>query len=211
MPGMSAYRIADGAVTGTAAKVAFEAPGQVLLLLLVERGRRHHHACGAEAALEALAFHELLLDRVQLPLGTTSGGCQPLDGSDRVPLGADGGIDAAVDRGPVHVHRAGAAVPAVAALLHAGVALFAQEGTQALPRAGVRAGRCSVNLDGHPQAPFESVVGPVCADPARGGQKSPETGISWAPSGADNSARISSASRCVMSRRQAGSPWMSSW
>src|SRR6478735_7854463 len=105
MPGMSAYRIADGAVTGTAAKVAFEAPGQVLLLVLIERRRGHHHACGAEAALEALAFHELLLDRVQLPLGITSGGCQPLDGSDRVPLGADGGIDAAVNGRAVHMYR----------------------------------------------------------------------------------------------------------
>ena len=210
--GVPADRIGDGAVAGAAAEVALQVAGQVLLLVLIERRCGHHHACGAEAALKALAFHELVLDRMQLPLGTAGGGCQPLDGGDRVPLGADGGIDAAVDRGPVHVHGAGAAVPAVASLLHTRVALLAQDRPQALPRTWVSAGMCSVDLDSHAQAPFGSVVVAAAGpSPARGGQKSPETGIPCASAGVASSARISSASRYVMSRRQAGSPWMSSW
>ncbi len=103
--------------------------------------------------------------------------------------------------------------------LDAEVALFAQEGAQALARARLRPSVAgSVDLDGHAQASFccsvlnDSAWVDGCGEVACGGQKSPETVSGPSPEpGSHSSARISSASRYVMSRRHSGSPWMSSW
>ncbi len=207
VPLEAADGVRDGPVTGAAAQVALEVPRQVGLLLVVEGGRRHHHAGGAEPALEALPFHELLLHRMQARAGGGAG--QALHRGHGPAVGTDGRVDAAVHRGAVHVDGAGPAVAAVAALLDTEVALLPQERPQALarPRFGLRSG--PVDFDGHAQAP--SCCGEACGDVRRGGQKSPETWAAGVPAGAASSARISSASRYVMSLRQAGRPWMSSW
>jgi hypothetical protein len=124
-------RVGDGAVSGAAAEVALERARQVGQLRLVQRGGRHDHPGGAEAALEALRVQEALLHRVQAGRRR-----QALDGGDLPALGAEGRIDAAVHRHAVDVHGAGAAVAGVAALLDAEAALLAQVRPQALPGAG---------------------------------------------------------------------------
>ena len=201
---MAAHGVADGPVARAAAQVPLQASGQVLLLGFVEGCGRHHHAGGAEAALEALPVQELLLHRMErFARGSAGGSGQALDGGDGVAVCAHGRVDAAVHRCAVNVDGAGAAVPAVAALLDAKTALFAQERAQALAgaRLGVRC--CAVDFDGHDQAPscgMDSRRG-LC-----GGQKSPDTRPGTAPARVSSSARISAARRYVMSRRQAGRP-----
>ena len=180
---VSADRVPDGAVARATAKVALQVPRQVLLLFLVERRGGHHHARRAEPALESLRVQELLLHRMQL---TAVG--QALDGGDVAAFRAGCRVEAAVHRTPVHVHRAGSAVPGVAALLHAQGALFAQEGAQALARE-----RCSVNVGavdpvGHGNPSFGG--GAAAAD-------GPASGTAGA-AGAASSARTCSASRSVM-------------
>ena len=154
VPLAAADGVRDGPVARAAAQVPLEVPGQVGLLLVVERGRRHHHAGGAEPALEALPLHELLLHGVQsrgagFGAGFTAAGAggagQALHRGHGPALRADRGVDAAVHRGAVHVDGAGPAVAAVAALFDAEVALLAQERPQALPRPGLGLRRSAVD------------------------------------------------------------------
>ena len=141
---VAADRVCDGAVTGAAAQIAFEVAGQVGSLLVVERCSRHHHAGGAESALEPLGLQELFLHRVQFAvLGQT------LNGGDRFALGADCRVDAAVDGCAVDVHGAGTAVTAVAALFNAEVALLAEEGAEALSGAGCGLRGRTIDLNCH--------------------------------------------------------------
>ena len=221
-------------VAGAAAQVALEVPRQVGLLLVVEGGRRHHHAGRAETALEALPVQELLLHRmecgaVRARSGGGAGGSQTFHGGDGAALGADRGIDAAVHRHAVHVHRAGAAVAGVAALLHAEVALLAQERPQALAGPGFGLRRAPLislavvsSISMAMLRPLPSggpVLGPASAR-AEGSASGAGPAAARShriraadrvPAGAVSSARISSASRYVMSLRQAGRPWTSSW
>src|SRR5215471_1921463 len=63
-------RLDDVDVAGAAAEVSGDRPADLVLVgvlvALDERARSHHHARGAEAALEAVLLHEALLDGVQL-------------------------------------------------------------------------------------------------------------------------------------------------
>ena len=134
--------IDDRAVAGAAADVALERMRQVGLVGLVERGRgrRHHHAGGAVAALEGLRVMEGLLDGMQLAvLG------EAFDGGDLLAFAAEGRHQAGMERLAVHPHRAGAAVAGVAAFLDAEHFQVAQEGAQAL--AGLRFGRVQAAID----------------------------------------------------------------
>src|SRR5207247_4064290 len=67
--------------------------------------RGHHHARRAEAALQAVAFDEPLLDRVELAVFG-----EVLDGTDRTPVGHRREHRARLDRRLVEPHDAGAAV-----------------------------------------------------------------------------------------------------
>ena len=153
VPFPSADGVLDGAVSRAPAQVPLEVAGQVCLLLVVKGGRRHHQAGRAKTTLEALPVQELLLHRVECgavggvrPSGGTRGS-QSFDRGDGAALRADGGINAAVHRHPVHMHRARAAVAGVAALLHAQVPLLAEERPQALAGAGFGLRRDAVDLD----------------------------------------------------------------
>ena len=78
----------------------------------------HHHAGGAEAALEALFGPGTAAARgAALLAAAPDRPGESLDGGDGLALGADGRVDAAVHGGAVDVHGAGTAVAAVAALL----------------------------------------------------------------------------------------------
>src|SRR5690606_20735656 len=148
-----------------AAQVALEVARQVLALRVVERRGGHDHAGRAEPALEALRVEELLLHGVQRvaravrvvvarahapvrPVARARGGGEALDRRDLVPGGAPRGVHARVHGDAVDVHGAGAAVARVAALLHAERALLAQEGPQALARAGLALGGAAVDRHG---------------------------------------------------------------
>ena len=139
---LAVQRIDDRAVAGAAADVALEGMRQVLAMRLVERlrGRRHHHAGGAVAALEGLGVVERLLHRMHLAvLG------QALDRGDLAALAAESGHQAGMERLAVEPHRAGAAVAGIAAFLDAEHLQVAQEGAQAL--AGLRFGRIEAAID----------------------------------------------------------------
>ena len=134
--------IDDRAIAGAAADVALERVRQVGLVGLVERGRGrgHHHAGGAVAALEGLRVVEGLLDGMQLAvLG------EALDGGDLLAFAAERRHQAGMERLAVHPHRAGAAVAGVAAFLDAEHFQVAQEGAQALAR--LRFGRVQAAID----------------------------------------------------------------
>ena len=113
------HRLDDVLVAGAAAQVAGQRPADVLLGgvgVLVEQGLGgHHHARGAEPALQAVLLPEALLQRVQL-----AGAGQALHRADLVPVGLDGEHGAGLDRAAVHQHRARAAVGGVAAHVRAG-------------------------------------------------------------------------------------------
>jgi len=106
-------RIGDSAVAGAAAQVALHGPGQVGPLRLVQRMDRHHHARGAEPALEALRLGEAALCRVHLRPA------QPLYRRDLAVRRAEGRHQAAMHRHPVQQHGAGAAIAGAASLLDA--------------------------------------------------------------------------------------------
>ncbi len=132
----SVQRVDDRAVAGATADVALQGVRQVGLVRFVEgrRGRGHHHAGGAVAALEGLRVVERLLDGMKhAVLGET------LDGRDLAAVAAKGGHQAGMERVAVEPHGAGAAVAGIAAFLDAEHLEVAQEGAQAL--AGLRFGR----------------------------------------------------------------------
>ena len=92
--------------------------------------RRADLAGGAVAALEAVVLDERGLQRVQ-----RAGRAQAFDRHDLVALVHDGERQARVDAPAVDQHRAGAALPVVAALLGAGqVQVLAQRVEQRCPR-----------------------------------------------------------------------------
>ena len=85
-------------------------------LLVGQHGRAHHEPRGAEAALDAPAVGQGLLDRVQAPVGRG----QALDGGDARSVGAGRGHQARQHGPAVEVDGAGAALALGAALLGAG-------------------------------------------------------------------------------------------
>ena len=186
VPVASQHGVLDGPVAGAAAEVALEVPGQVLQLLLVEGRGRHDQPGGAEAALESLGPGHLLLHGRQRSGGSLDRG-EALDGGHFAALGAHRRVDARMHRNRIDMDGAGAAVPAVAALLHAQRALGAQEGAQALPRLGGAGGRIPVDVDGHGTQPSIGTRG-----------------------AGNSSARTSRPRRWVIASRHGGRPWMSS-
>src|SRR5581483_9417058 len=175
--GLAVERILDRAIAGAAADVALQRCAEILALRLVQRRAGQDHAGRAEAALEALRVEERLLHRMHFAIGAKA-----LDGRHRMPFGAKRRNETAVHRLAIEQHGAGAAIAGVAALLHAEMAEFAQEGAQALARARCLRKRLAVDLKTHGRAPALEI-----------------------------SDRISSASRSVICLRQNGLPWMSSW
>ena len=176
-PSCAADGVLDGPVARAAAQVALEVAGQVLLLFVVNVAavismpavqKPHWKPCRSRNCCCTGCS-------VARPRRRRPG--QPFDGGDGVALGADGRVDAAVHRRAVHVHGAGTAVAAVAALLDAQVALLAQERPQALAgaRRELSAGVPLISMAMH-QAPSCCVVcrgrrtAGLC-----GGQKSPDT------------------------------------
>ena len=88
-----------------------------------QRPGGHHHARGAEAALQAVALHEALLHRVELAVLL-----EALDRADLVAAGHRGEHGAGLHRLAVQPDHAGAAVAGVAAPVRAGQAeVVAQE------------------------------------------------------------------------------------
>src|SRR5437764_7335230 len=79
------HRLDDVLVAGAAAQVAGQRPAHLLLggiRVLLEQGRGgHHHARGAETALESVLLLETLLERMQL-----TGTGQALDGPELTPV-----------------------------------------------------------------------------------------------------------------------------
>jgi hypothetical protein len=98
--------------------------------LVEKRDRRHDLAGRAVAALEGVAFDESALHWME-PLAVR----QPLDCGDLVVLVGDRKREAGKGSATVDVHRAGAALPVVAALLAARQAeMVAQHVKQCHPR-----------------------------------------------------------------------------
>ena len=110
----AANGVLDRAITGATANIAFQSPGEILPLRLIQARRRHDQAWRAEAALKPLRLQEGLLHRMQLAIRG-----QAFDRRDRTVFGAIGGKNATVHRVAVDQHRAGAAIARVASLLDA--------------------------------------------------------------------------------------------
>ena len=115
--------------------------------------RVHHHARGAEAALQAVVLLERRLHRVQRAVGLR----HALDGHDVGALGLHGDDRAALDGLAVHEHGAGAALRGVAADVRAGEPqVLADEGDEQRARLDFGRGRLAVDLhgylDGHARA-----------------------------------------------------------
>ncbi len=118
-------RPADGAhdvlVAGAAAELARDHVPDLGLgrigVAVEQPAGGHQHARGAEAALQAVALHEALLERVELAALV-----QVLDGADGAAVGHGGQHGAALDRLAVHPQHARAAVGGVAAPVGAGQA-----------------------------------------------------------------------------------------
>ena len=91
------------------------------MLRLVQACRRHDHPRRTEAALEALGLQKGLLHRMQFAVAR-----QAFDGGDDAVLGAIGGVQTRVYGISIDHHRAGAAIPGVAAFFHTEIAEFAQ-------------------------------------------------------------------------------------
>src|SRR2546430_6584458 len=111
--GGALHRLDDVHVPGAPAKVAFEAPTDLVLgrvrVLRQQVGRGHDEARCAVPALQAVLVPEGLLDRVQLAiLG------QALDRGQALALGLDGEHRAALHRLAVDVDCAGAALACIA-------------------------------------------------------------------------------------------------
>jgi len=62
----AADRVFDRVITGASAEIAFKDTRKVLDVFLVQAGRGHDHARGAETALEPGGLHERALHRMQL-------------------------------------------------------------------------------------------------------------------------------------------------
>ena len=146
-------RTADGRanrpVTGAPAQVAFQRISQIFGLVLGESGRRQHHSRGAKSALESRMADEAVLHGMQALLVP-----EATHGEDLGIGDAMRGHDARMLRCPVHQYRAGTAITGVATLFDLGVAVLAQEGTQALPGSG--AGVDDVTVDLHRRPPVSS-------------------------------------------------------
>ncbi len=122
--------VEDRAIAGAAAEVSLERAGQIATLRLIERRGGHHHAGGAEAALETLGVEKRLLHRMK----RVALAGEPLDGRHRPPLGAEGRHETAMHRLAVEMDGAGPAIAGVAAFLDAEPAELAQERAQTLAR-----------------------------------------------------------------------------
>ncbi len=168
-------RIADRAIAGAAAEIALQGDRQVLFLFRRQAARRQDHPGGAEATLEARCVEEGALHRMQVARRG-----EALDRRDAAALCAERRDEAAVDRGSVEQHGAGAAITGVATLLDPKKSGIAQERAQTLPRARHLRDFPAVDQEGHGAAPVAS------------------------------SRRISSARCIVMCRRQSGRPCGSS-
>src|SRR5947207_15338994 len=79
--------------------------------------------------------------------------CQPLDGDDLAPRGAEGRCQARVEGLTIYVDGAGATIALVAAFLDAEKSKSAQEGAQALPRKRFRRDPLPVEGAIHAAAP----------------------------------------------------------
>src|SRR5438876_11362203 len=117
--------------------------GKVGKMRLVKGGRGHDHPGGTETALEALGVEKRLLHRVQLAVPG-----EPFNRRHLFAIGAEGRIEAAVHRGAVDQHTAGAAVTGVTPLLDSEPAEVTQEGAQALPGAWVFGECLAVDVKG---------------------------------------------------------------
>src|SRR5690349_8219853 len=120
LPGLAELdRLDDVVVARAAADVAVERFADLRLarlrVVLQQVDGRHHHAGGAEAALQAVALAERGLHRVQLAVGG-----EALDGRDLGALHLQREHRARLHRAAVHVHRARAALRGVAADVRAG-------------------------------------------------------------------------------------------
>jgi hypothetical protein len=127
--GDAMQRVINAVITGAAAKIALQEARQVLARLRIKGRGGHDHAGGAEAALKGLRIEKCLLHGVQLAVA-----CQPLDGSDLVPCGAEGWRQARVEGLTIDMDGASATIALVAALLDAEKSKSAQKGAQALAR-----------------------------------------------------------------------------
>ncbi len=132
--------VIDRPVAGAAAQVALQRMGQIRLLFLGQRHRRHDHAGRAEAALEGLRVVEGLLHRMQ-----RAARGEALDRGDLAALAAERGYQAGMERLSVDMDRAGSAIAGVAALLDAEDVEIAEERAQAL--SGRRLGRIGPAVD----------------------------------------------------------------
>jgi hypothetical protein len=123
--------------------LADELTRRTLRRAVEQRAGGHQHPGGAEAALQAVALHEALLDRVQHAVLL-----QALDGAYVAAAGHRGQHRAGLHRLPVHPRDAGAAVAGVAAPVRPGqpelVAQEVHEQHPALDLAGHR-----LPVDGH--------------------------------------------------------------
>ena len=119
MAGRRAHRADDVLVAGTSADLARDRlpdSGFVRVGVVVQQvSGGHHHAGGAESALQAVFAHEPLLHRVELAAGR-----QALDGAHPVPVGHRGQHGAGLDRFLVQPGHAGAALRGVAAPMGSG-------------------------------------------------------------------------------------------
>src|SRR3954447_5848509 len=112
----------DVVIPGAAAQIAFQALSYLVLgrtrMALGEVERVHHHARSAEAALQAVVLLESGLHGMQGTVRVRDG----FDREDVGPLRPHRYDRAALDRLPVHVSCAGAALGGVAADVRAGEA-----------------------------------------------------------------------------------------
>ena len=140
----AANGILDRAIAGATANIAFQSPGEILPLRLIQTRRRHDHARRTEAALIPLRLQEGLLHRMRLAIRG-----QAFDRRDRTVFGAIGGKNAAMHRLAIDQHRAGATIARVTSFLHAEPSELAQKRPQTL--SGTRLGGVafSVHRKGH--------------------------------------------------------------
>lgn len=140
--------IVDAVIAGAAAQITLQHAWQLLARLRIEGRCGHDHARGAIAALKGLRIEKRLLHRVQSAVLR-----EPFDGDDLVPGAAEGRHEAGMVGHAVEPDRASAAVSLVAALFDAEEAELAQEGSEALPRRGLRREGPAVHGEIHAVAP----------------------------------------------------------
>src|SRR6185436_10506496 len=140
----------DVVIAGAAAEVAFQRLADFLLarvgVALREVERVHHHARGAEAALQAMVLFECRLHRVQRAIGLR----HALDGHDVGALGLHRDDRAALDRLAVHQDGARAALGGVASHVGAGQAqVLANVGNQQGSRLDLGGNGLAIDLHGY--------------------------------------------------------------